>query len=221
MWRFHVLDLATMKETPLAETRSLDDQIEWLDDNRVLYGDGRDLWSMPADGSGTPRRFMSNATSPAVVRSASLPASGSERAPGEALSMPSVDLAVAVSTGPEDVSVGKDLTYTITVTNQGPVEATGLLLEQILPEGLTLGDLRTISLTDGGSSYGCSSEYPQEMRVTCDTSVLPSGASWTIALTVKPGAAGAIKHRATIYATEPDTNPANDSVKTKIVATDT
>jgi len=163
---------------------------------------------------------MSDANSPAVVRTASLPAQGSEQAPSEALSLPSTDLGIAVSTGPEDVSVGEDLTYTITVTNQGPTEATGLLVEQILPEGLTLGELRTISLT-GGGSYGCSSQYPEEMRVTCDTPVLPSGASWTIGLTVKPGAAGTIKHRATVYATEPDTNPENDSVKTKIVAADT
>jgi hypothetical protein len=91
-------------------------------------------------------------------------------------------------------------------------------MEQILPEGLTLGELRTVSLT-GGGSYGCSSQYPEETRVTCDTAVPPSGASWTIALTVKPGAVGTIPHRATIYATEPDANPDNDSVKTKIVAT--
>jgi uncharacterized repeat protein (TIGR01451 family) len=207
-----------MKETPLAETRSIDDQIEWLDDDRVLYGDGWHLWSMPADGSGTPRRFMSDANSPAVVRTASLPASGSEQAPVKNLTLPSIDLAVAVSTGLEDIAVGEDLTYTVTVTNQGPVDATGLLVEQILPEGLNFGEVRTVSLT-GGTSYGCSSQYPQETRVTCDTPVLPSGASWTIALTVKPGAAGTLKHQATVYATEPDANPENDSVKTKIVAT--
>lgn len=218
-WRFHVLDLATMEETPLAESRSIDDQIEWLDDDRVLYGDGWHLWSMPADGSGIPRRFMSDANSPAVVRTASLPSSESEQVPVKSLTLPSTDLAVAVSTGPEDVGVGEALTYTITVTNRGPIEATGLLVEQILPEGLTLGELRTVSLT-GGGSWGCSSQYPQETRVTCDTAVLPSGASWTIALTVKPGVAGTIKHRATVYATEPDANPENDSVKTKIVATD-
>jgi uncharacterized repeat protein (TIGR01451 family) len=218
VWRFHVLDLATMKETPLAETRSIDDQIEWLDDDRVLYGDGWHLWSMPADGSGTPRRFMSNANSPAVVRTASLPASGPEQAPVKNLTLPSIDLAVAVSTGLEDIAVGEDLTYTVTVTNQGPVDATGLLVEQILPEGLNFGEVRTVSLT-GGTSYGCSSQYPQETRVTCDTPVLPSGASWTIALTVKPGAAGTLKHQATVYATEPDANPENDTVKTKIVAT--
>src|SRR5262249_19851625 len=37
-WRLHVLDLATMTSRPIAaEARSIDDQIEWLDDSHVLY----------------------------------------------------------------------------------------------------------------------------------------------------------------------------------------
>jgi uncharacterized repeat protein (TIGR01451 family) len=218
VWRFHVLDLATMAEIPLAETRSIDDQIEWLDNDRVLYGDGRHLWSMPADGSGMPRRFMSDANSPAVVRTASLPSPGTQQAPVDTLTMSPTDLAITVSTRPEKVGVGEDLTYTIAVTNQGPVEATNLLVEQSLPEGLTLEKVRTVSLTSGGS-WGCSSQYPQETRVTCDTGVLPSGATWTIVLTVKPTVAGTIEHRATVFASEPDAHPENDSVTTKIVAT--
>ena len=39
-WRFTVLDLATGTETPLAETRSVDDQLAWLDDAHLLYSDG-------------------------------------------------------------------------------------------------------------------------------------------------------------------------------------
>ncbi|MGI9089055.1 MAG: hypothetical protein ACR2HH_15145, partial [Chthoniobacterales bacterium] len=34
-WQLHVLDLATQTETPLAEKRSVDDQIEWLDNAQV------------------------------------------------------------------------------------------------------------------------------------------------------------------------------------------
>jgi hypothetical protein len=68
-WRLHVLDLKTMKETPLAERFPVDDQVEWLDNGRVLYGRSPDTWVVPADGSGTPRKFLSNALSPAVVRS--------------------------------------------------------------------------------------------------------------------------------------------------------
>jgi hypothetical protein len=67
-WRLHVLDLRTMRETPLAETRSVDDQVEWLDDAHVLYGVTESIWMANADGSGTPRLFTGAADSPTVVR---------------------------------------------------------------------------------------------------------------------------------------------------------
>jgi hypothetical protein len=63
-----VLDLATGRKTPLAETRSVDDQVEWLDGGRILYGLNGDLWAVRADGSGQPRVYVHDALSPAVVR---------------------------------------------------------------------------------------------------------------------------------------------------------
>jgi hypothetical protein len=66
-WRLSVLDLATMRETPLAESRSVDDQAEWLDDDHVLYGLAGDVWQVRADGRGRPSRFLEDALSPAVV----------------------------------------------------------------------------------------------------------------------------------------------------------
>jgi hypothetical protein len=68
-WRLHVLDLETMKETALAEKRPVDDQVEWLDNDRILYGYSPDVWVVPADGGGAPRKFLSKALSPAVVGS--------------------------------------------------------------------------------------------------------------------------------------------------------
>lgn len=72
IWRLYVLDLRTMKETELADSRLVDDQAEWLDDDTVLYGrvDGR-IWSQRADGSGEPQLFLDNALSPAVIPAAS------------------------------------------------------------------------------------------------------------------------------------------------------
>jgi hypothetical protein len=67
-WRFHVLDLASGTDTALAETTSVDDQLEWLDDGNLLYGKGRDIWTVRADGTGSPRRYLANADSPGVVR---------------------------------------------------------------------------------------------------------------------------------------------------------
>jgi hypothetical protein len=67
-WRLHVLELATLRDTALAETRSVDDQAEWLDDDSVLYGADGAVWEVPADGSGAPRRLVERADSPAVLR---------------------------------------------------------------------------------------------------------------------------------------------------------
>ncbi|MGW7258870.1 TolB family protein [Streptomyces sp. NPDC054834] len=70
-WRLYVLDLRTMRETALAETRSVDDQAVWRDTHTVVYalpGDyGADLYEMPADGTGEPRRINTAAVSPAYV----------------------------------------------------------------------------------------------------------------------------------------------------------
>lgn len=67
-WRLTILELTTMREAPLAETRSVDDQVEWLDDGAVLYGLDGAVWTTRADGTGPPRRFLTSASSPAVVR---------------------------------------------------------------------------------------------------------------------------------------------------------
>jgi hypothetical protein len=67
-WRLAVLDLDTMRETLLAETRSVDDQAEWLGEDRVLYGIDGAIWAVRTDGHGTPRRFIADADSPAGVR---------------------------------------------------------------------------------------------------------------------------------------------------------
>ena len=67
-WRLHVLDLRTMQETALAEMRSVDDQVEWLDDDHVLYGLDEQIWTMPADGSGEPVQYAPRGDSPTVVR---------------------------------------------------------------------------------------------------------------------------------------------------------
>lgn len=59
-WRLHVLDLRTLRERPLAERRGVDDRAMWLNASQVAYarpgesGRESDIWSVPADGTGTP-----------------------------------------------------------------------------------------------------------------------------------------------------------------------
>jgi hypothetical protein len=70
-WRLYVLDLRTMRETPLAETRSVDDQAEWIDNAHISYWLHADTWIMRADGKGSARRLLTDASSSVVVRPSS------------------------------------------------------------------------------------------------------------------------------------------------------
>jgi dipeptidyl aminopeptidase/acylaminoacyl peptidase len=77
-WGLRVLDLSTGLETILdGETRSVDDQPAWLDDERVLYGlpedrtpttGGGDVWVLEAQAGAAPHKLLEQAWSPTVVR---------------------------------------------------------------------------------------------------------------------------------------------------------
>lgn len=74
-WRIHVLDLSTLTDTPLvAETRSVDDQVEWFDERHILYTPmidapaGENVWVLATDGSEPPRLLLPQAYSPVVIR---------------------------------------------------------------------------------------------------------------------------------------------------------
>jgi hypothetical protein len=75
-WQLHILDLKTKQETPLVEKRSVDDQLEWLDNDHVLYSlpetetgssASTNVWLAPVDGSSDPKLFLKKAYSPSVA----------------------------------------------------------------------------------------------------------------------------------------------------------
>jgi hypothetical protein len=75
-WRLSVLNLKTNQETPLSEKRSVDDQLEWLDNNHVLYSlpesatgssASTNVWLAPIDGARAPRLFLKKAYSPSTA----------------------------------------------------------------------------------------------------------------------------------------------------------
>jgi hypothetical protein len=67
-WRLRVLDVATLADHEVAETHSIDDQVEWLDDETLVYSDGLDVYAVPADGSGSAQLLLRDATSPTRLR---------------------------------------------------------------------------------------------------------------------------------------------------------
>ncbi len=93
-WRLSVLDLSNLESYPLAETRDVDDQPAWLNNDTVMYGlvdnssdpsgDGgqinlpalttggsiaTDTWAVPASGRGTPHLLVRGAWSTVVPHS--------------------------------------------------------------------------------------------------------------------------------------------------------
>ena len=72
-WQLRVFDVKTGADTALtSETRSVDDQVDWLDNDHVMYSlisaRGADIWSVRVDDREAPKLLMPAASSPAVIR---------------------------------------------------------------------------------------------------------------------------------------------------------
>jgi uncharacterized repeat protein (TIGR01451 family)/CSLREA domain-containing protein len=113
---------------------------------------------------------------------------------------PAADLTVTQSDSPDPVAVGNNVTYTMTVTNNGPSVATGVTLTDTLPAGVLF-----ISATS--SSGNCNGTGP----VLCSLGTLAKGASITITLVVKSTTIGSISNTTDITSNETDPNPVNNT----------
>ena len=72
-WQLAVIDLRTWAERDLKQgTRSVDDQVEWLDNDHVMYHDVVDdttaIWMLPIDGITGPSVFVRDAFSGSAQR---------------------------------------------------------------------------------------------------------------------------------------------------------
>lgn len=117
------------------------------------------------------------------------------------------DLSITKTGPPGRVPTGRNMTYTLTVTNNGPDDAADVTVVDTLPASVTF-----VSATP--SQGGCSGTS----TVTCLLGALANGNSATIAIVVRPTQAGVITNVASITPTPTDPNTANntDSVDTVI-----
>jgi uncharacterized repeat protein (TIGR01451 family) len=111
------------------------------------------------------------------------------------------DLAVE-KTGPDAAGPGDEVTYTLTVSNAGPSEATGVVLTDRLPEGVTF-----------------SSATPAEASVEAGVVTWPelatlkagADASYSVVVKVDPGTTGVLTNSATVSAATPDPDRSNNT----------
>ena len=114
-----------------------------------------------------------------------------------------IDLVIAKSDSPDPVIAGNTLTYTVLVTNNGPADATGVVLTDVLPAEVTFV---SGTLSNGGSVA------QNAGTVTGTIGNLANGASVTatIVTTVAPGTVGTINNAASVTANENETNSQNN-----------
>lgn len=105
--------------------------------------------------------------------------------------------------GPDTVVAGSDVTYYVTVTNNGPSTATNVSLSDPIPAGMTF-----VSATqNNGPAFTCNS------AITCTIAALESGASamFTFVMNVSPSATAPVSNTATVTASTADQVPGNNS----------
>jgi uncharacterized repeat protein (TIGR01451 family) len=110
------------------------------------------------------------------------------------------DLSITNTDSPDPVTLGSPLTYTVTISNNGPSEAAQVLMAHTL-----LGHVRLISAT---ASQGHCLGIPG--LVACNPGTLASGATATVTIVVVPRARGTLLSQAYVWSGVTDPNPADN-----------
>jgi uncharacterized repeat protein (TIGR01451 family) len=117
----------------------------------------------------------------------------------------SADLAIAKA-GPALVNAGDLVTYTLTASNNGPGDATGVVVTDSVPAGSTFVSASSDCSSSGG-------------LVSCAIGNLAAGASKAEAIVVKAGSGNSLANVAAIKGNEPDPalgNNTSNEVDTRI-----
>jgi uncharacterized repeat protein (TIGR01451 family) len=113
---------------------------------------------------------------------------------------PEADLSLTKTDSADPVLAGTSLTYTVTVTNNGPDAATGVVVTDTLPAGVTFV-----------STSGCAEDAAGVPVCTLGTIPAAGSDSYTILVTVDAGTTGVITNTATTTSDLADPNTADNT----------
>ena len=113
------------------------------------------------------------------------------------------DLALSLSSWPDPVIANnQELIYTLTVTNNGPVQATGVVLTDMLTADVTIVSITSTQGTCGGT-------FP----LTCALGSLNPDAQATVTITIIANRPGVLTNLAGVVANEADPMPSNNQAQ--------
>ena len=112
----------------------------------------------------------------------------------------SADLTITLTGAPNPVMINNQITYTLTVTNNGPDPAINARVIDTLPEGVSL-------VSASPSQGGCSGVS----QINCELGNLAPGGGATITIVVTPPNTGTIVNGAGVMSGTPDVKPANNT----------
>jgi uncharacterized repeat protein (TIGR01451 family) len=121
---------------------------------------------------------------------------------------PVIDLAVTKAGAPNPVTVGKNVRWTMVVTNNGPNDATGVTLADPVPPGTTFVSVATSQGTCTGS----------QSIVNCNLGTIPVGSSVTISMVTTAAATGALTNVVTVVGNQTDSNTNNNKASATVQA---
>jgi uncharacterized repeat protein (TIGR01451 family) len=114
--------------------------------------------------------------------------------------IPSNDLSLNLTDAPDPVLVGQPLTYSLAITNLGPILATAVTVTNSLPPSVTF--VSAVS-SQGSCTY-------LGGKVVCNMGPLITNDVVTVSIIVVPNSPGTITNVANVGAAEPDSKPANN-----------
>ncbi len=129
------------------------------------------------------------------------PDSGDASASAETTVDPVADLSLTKADAPDPVSADQLLTYSLSIHNAGPSEATGVTLSDTLPGGVTF-DSATPTQGTCSEAIGI---------VTCALGTLADEGSASVEIKVRPQSAGTITNEALVTSNAHDPATANNS----------